>query len=317
MQSLSAQQRVSRGITRVVRLASTVPGMWTRTIALTPKGHCQWGKTLFIGDGAGDLCLVINSVTHPSNSLHFPKLTFPEPRRLWGLHMEPQEYIHKLGYDDPAEHEHFSRFYTSAPSLLALGGIYRPSPPYVHFLLGKTWDFLVGQITPKRKRHSIGLIMSNLEDIDGHRIRLAFLEALEASTIPYVFWGRGRGLERFRGYRGFAFSKWKVHASCRYSIVIENSIAPYYWSEKVADAMLAWSLPLYHGCPGLAGYLPAESFIPIDIRQPELAIQTIQTVLQDDPYETRLGALREARRRLLFEHHLYAFIDRELETYLA
>jgi hypothetical protein len=315
--ALSAAERADRGITRVVRMASTIPGLWSRTLGLTPQGSCQWGKTLFVADGEGDLCLVINSIVHPSNSPYRPQVTLPAPERLWGLHMEPEEYIRKLGYDDPIEHQQFSRFYTSAAYLLATNRIYRPAPPYVHLHLGKTWDFLVRQNNPRRKRFPLGLIMSNLQNIEGHRTRFAFLEALERSALPYVFWGRGEGFERFRSYRGFAFSKWKVHGSCRYSIVLENSVAPYYWSEKVADALLAWSLPIYHGCPNLDNYVPNESFIPIDIREPEAAIRTIEQVLRDDPYEARLRALAEARRRLLYEHHLYAFIDRELETYHA
>jgi hypothetical protein len=59
--------------------------------------------------------------------------------------------------------------------------------------------------------------------------------------------------------------------------------------------------------------VPHESFISIDIRKPDEAIETIQRVLRDDPYEQRLAAIAEARRRMLHEHHLYAFIDRELE----
>jgi hypothetical protein len=315
--SLSPEERAARGIKRVVRLASTVPGMWARTIALTPGATCQWGKTLFVAEGDGDMYLVINSVIHPANSRSFPKVNFPERSRVWGLHMEPEEYIIQLGYDDAVEHQRMSRFYTSAPSLLAQEGIYTPSPPYVHFLLGKTWDFLAAQGPLGRHAHRLGFIMSNLQDLTGHRTRLAFLEALDASTIPYVFWGRGKGLERYRGYRGFVFSKWKAHASCRYTIVLENSVAPYYWSEKVADAMLAWSLPIYHGCPNLSEYLPDDSFLRIDIRDPATAIETIQSVLEKDPYEARLKALAEARHRLLNQHHLYAFIDRELDAYLG
>jgi hypothetical protein len=290
--------------------------MWTRTIALTPRASCQWGKTLFIGDGGADMYLMINSIRRPETSASFPEVSFPEPARVWGLHMEPEEYIRQLGYDDPRELQYCSRFYTTAPSLLAQDSIYRPAPPYVHSLLGKTWDFLNAQRRPARQPHRLGFIMSNLTDLTGHRERLAFLDALEASSIPYIFWGRGKGFERYRGYRGFAFSKWNAHSSCRYTLVVENTVAKHYWSEKIGDAVLAWSFPIYHGCPNLGDYLPNESFVSIDIREPESAIATINKVLTDDPYESRIEELGESRRRLLEEHHLYAFIDRELDGYL-
>jgi hypothetical protein len=312
--NLTLADRTARGVERIVRIVANIPGMWSRTIDLTPGGQCQWGKTLFVCDGEGDHYLVINSMTRcvPGSKDYLPRVRLPEPAPVWALHMEPAEYVRKLGYDDPAEHAQISRFYTSCESMLATAGIYAPAPPYVPFHLSKTWDALAAA-KPRRKEIPLGIIMSGLRNIEGHHARFAFFEKLAQSGIEYAFWGRGKELQRFRGYRGFAFSKWNVHSACRYSIVLENSISPHYWSEKPADALLAWSLPIYHGCPNFGDYVPHESFISIDIRKPDEAIETIQRVLRDDPYEQRLAAIAEARRRMLHEHHLYAFIDRELE----
>ena len=30
-------------------------------------------------------------------------------------------------------------------------------------------------------------------------------------------------------------------------------------SEKIADCFLAWTMPIYYGCPRIAEYFPAES----------------------------------------------------------
>jgi len=314
--SLKRADYKARGIERTVRIVSNIPGMWARTIDLTPSGQCQWGKTLFLCEGDADHYLVINSLTRtvPGAKGYLPQVSLPEPSRVWGLHMEPEEYVRKLGYDDMEEHARMSKFYTTSESLLARGGIYVAAPPYVHFHLSKSWDALAAA-KRKRKEIPLGIIMSGLRNIEGHQVRFAFFEMLAKSGIDYAFWGRGEELARYPGYRGFAFSKWKVHAACRYSIVLENSVAPHYWSEKPADALLAWSLPFYHGCPNFSEYVPAESFIPIDIRRPEEAIATIERALRDDPYEQRLAAMNEARNRMLHEHHLYVFIDRELEKY--
>jgi hypothetical protein len=315
--NLTPEEKAARGITRTVRIAANFPGMWARTLDLTPRRHCQWGETLFVADGPGDLYLVINSILQRQPGNRFlPTVTLPEKERAWALHMEPEEYVKKLGYDDESEATNYSRFYTSCPSLLAEGGIYRPAPPYINFLLSKTWDQLAAAARPQQK-FQLGIIMSGLQDLKGHHARFTFLKALHASDIDYVFWGRGENLDRFRGYRGFAGSKWTAHAACRYSIVLENSVAPYYWSEKPADSLLAWSLPFYHGCPNLGDYLPPESFIPIDINQPEAAVAMIRQTLREDSYEQRFAAITEARRRLLHEHHLYAFLDREATAYLS
>ena len=282
---------------RVVRLLGNFPGLWQRSIEQTPGGSCQWGNTLFVADGPADIYLVLNSIIRPLGSRYIqPDFAWPERERVWGLHMEPSEYVHRLGYDLAEEHDHISRFYTNCDYLIERGGIYKACPPYVHSHVGNSWDFLnhVGYC-PERHRFGLGLICSHMNDIEGHKTRLEFLERLDKSGIPYALWGRGEALKRFRGYQGFAISKWAAHSQCRYTIVMENTVSPWYWTEKPADCLLSFSMPLYHGCPNLGNYLPKESFIPIDIRRPD-CIEAIREVLHSDTYSERLNTILEARQ---------------------
>lgn len=310
--ALTPHQKKARGIRRTVRLLSNFPGLWQRTIEQTPGGNCQFGGTLFVAEGEADHYVILNSIRHPPGSPNLPKVTLPGPDRVWALHMEPQDYIHLLGYDDAAEAAQVSRFYTNAAALLARGGVYRPAPPYVHFHVGKSWDFLAAA-RPMAKKIQLGIISSGLNAIEGHRARLEFLEELDASDIDCAIWGRGDNLRRLRKYRGFAPSKWEVHALCRYSIVIENSVSPLYWSEKPADALLAWSMPLYHGSPALGDFLPPESFVPFDIAG-ERRMEKLRAILTSDPYPSALSAMNKARQTLLERENLYAFLDLELDA---
>jgi hypothetical protein len=310
--SLTPAQKSARGIRRTVRLLSNFPGLWQRTIEQTPDGGCQWGGTLFVAEGEADYYVILNSIRRPADSPYLPRITLPNPSRVWGLHMEPEGYVRLLGYDDPQEHALTSRFYTNCEYLIARGGIYRPSPPYVHFHIGKSWDFLSAAPEP-RKTIELGIISSGLKTIEGHKARLDFLEELDASDLDCAIWGRGDNLAKLRKYRGFAPSKWDVHAACRYSIVIENSVAPWYWSEKPADALLGWSLPLYHGCPELGRFLRPDGFQPIDIAKPG-RIPAIRAILKDTPYQERLAAIAQARQTLLNRENVYAFLDRELNA---
>ena len=95
--------------------------------------------------------------------------------------------------------------------------------------------------------------------------------------------------------------------------MIENSVAPLYWSEKPADALLAWSLPLYHGCPQLGRFLPPDSFIPFDIQKPD-CIAALRAIVAAAPYQQRLDAIASARHTLLNRENVYAFLDRELNA---
>jgi hypothetical protein len=310
--SLAAAGRSSRGIKRTVRLLANFPGLWQRTIEQTPRGSCQWGSTLFVADGEADHYVILNSIRRPLASPYLPNIRLPDPGRVWGLHMEPEPYVRLLDYDDTDEHALTSRFYTNCESLIARGGIYRPSPPYVHFHVGRSWDFLASTSLPDKKIE-LGIISSGLDTIEGHKARLAFLAELDASDIDCAIWGRGENLRKFRKYRGYIASKWDAHIACRYTIVIENSIAPWYWSEKPADALLSYSLPLYHGCPDLGHFLPPDSFLPFDIARPD-RIEIIRDIVRSSPYRDRLPAIMQARDVLLRQQNLYAFLDREMNS---
>lgn len=98
----------------------------------------------------------------------------------------------------------------------------------------------------------------------------------------------------------------------RYHVAIENFIGPHHWTEKLADAFLGLSLPFYAGCPNAAAYFPKDSFIPIDLRDAEGTLEIIRNALAGNEYEKRLPAIREARRRVLFEYNLFAVLAREI-----
>ena len=102
--------------------------------------------------------------------------------------------------------------------------------------------------------------------------------------------------------------------SYRYHIAIENHLCPHHWTEKLADAFLGLCLPFYHGCPNATDYFPAESFIPIDIRNPGESAERIRKAIRDDEYTRHLPALLEARRRVLEEYGLFAVLSRIIEA---
>ena len=98
----------------------------------------------------------------------------------------------------------------------------------------------------------------------------------------------------------------------RYHVAVENYIGEHHWTEKLADPFLGLSLPFYCGCPNAEAYFPEDSFIRIDIRDPQGALATIRAAIAGNEYEKRLPALIEARRRVMFEYNLFAVAAREI-----
>lgn len=102
-------------------------------------------------------------------------------------------------------------------------------------------------------------------------------------------------------------------APYRYHLAVENHIGLHHITEKLTDAFLGRCLPFYAGAPNAADYFPADSFIPVDIRDPEGAARTIRSAIESNAWSHRLHAIDEARRRTLEEQHLFAVVARIIE----
>ena len=50
-------------------------------------------------------------------------------------------------------------------------------------------------------------------------------------------------------------------AACKFTIAFENASKPHYISEKIFDALIAGSLPIYWGCPEITQYVNPDCFI--------------------------------------------------------
>jgi len=137
-----------------------------------------------------------------------------------------------------------------------------------------------------------------------HRARFEFTERLE-KELPEI--------DRFgKGVR-YLNDKAEVLDSYRYHVAVENDSVPDYFTEKLVDSFLGMALPFYFGCTNAADYFPQESFIPIDIFDFEGSINTIRRAIRANEYEKRLPYIKEARRRVLEEHNLFALLSREIE----
>ena len=99
--------------------------------------------------------------------------------------------------------------------------------------------------------------------------------------------------------------KFEAQNDYRYSIAVENYVAPYHWTDKIADPLLSLCLTFYVGDPRLEEVFPAESFIRIPLDNHEEAYRIIRKAIDDNEYEKRLPAIREARRRLVEANNMF------------
>lgn len=170
---------------------------------------------------------------------------------------------------------------------------------------GQTWhlaehsyDQLLA-IQPEAKTKRISVICSNKTYTPGHRSRLHLLEVLK---------GHFKELDVFgQGFNPIA-DKWHGIYPYQYHLVLENGSFPHYWTEKLTDAYLGYTLPIYYGCPNLKDYFSSQSFIQIDANNIDESIDVIEKAFATHQYEESLIAIVEARNRLLNQYNLFPML---------
>ncbi len=169
----------------------------------------------------------------------------------------------------------------------------------------KTWDEMV-QSPPEHKTGNLSAVCSCKKQRNTvHADRFAFTMRIKELIPEIALFGRGICP---------IDDKADALDLYRYHIVIENHVAQHHWTEKLSDAYLGLTLPFYFGCPNVADYFPEDSFILIDVRDPDSAARIIRDAIATQQFERRLPAIREARRRVLNEHNLFAVVAREIEN---
>ena len=151
------------------------------------------------------------------------------------------------------------------------------------------------------KRKSLSTVCSSKQNNHTkHKARYKFIKSMQAA-FPEMDW-YGHGVNEIKN-KAHALDVYKYH------IVIENHNCLHWWTEKLADAYLGYTLPFYCGAPNLNEYFPKESFIKIDINNPREAIGIIEKAIESNQFEKRLPHIIEARKRVLEEYNLFISIS--------
>jgi hypothetical protein len=146
---------------------------------------------------------------------------------------------------------------------------------------------------------------------DGHIMRMDFYKRCEEELTDLLHL-YGRGDFESPCYRGEVKLKWDGLKDYRYSLAVENSRGPNYFSEKICDALLCWTMPIYWGCTNIGDFLPKDSYIWIDIEDSN-APNTIRKIVQSNLREKNLKAIAKARRRILNQYQIWPTVERVIE----
>ncbi len=292
-QTSESQQSVKANL--VVKLS--IPFAPRGLELFTPTEQFHWGNTSFLLNPTGaapcDFWIVHSFLAKPNES------ALVSPRNTLFINGEP-----------PAKKKYPARFFQQFEHVVDThSAIKHPRlqvfAPCIGWFVGmdfRTSTFKFGyrylqELAPPKKENRVSVVCSNTAKTRGQRERLAFLHQLKARLGSRLVW-YGRGFEPIG-------DKMEAIAPFRYHLVLENSVSPHYWTEKLADAYLGWGFPLYWGCPNLSDYFAPESFQAININEPSQAISQIEALLDADR-PLPVAVLADARRRLLDQYNPFA-----------
>jgi len=208
----------------------------------------------------------IRDMTKNDHIITFPRkpvFLFPRPlikAKISVMIVEP-DVIHNL-YINISKYLHWRFYKILTKNKYLLEEIHNTS----FFYFGSTFIQNLDKID-LQKKNMASLIASNQNKLTGHKLRHKIVQHIKSKNLDISVIGRG--------YKPFK-NKEDGLKSFRYSIVIENSSELDYFTEKVIDACLLETIPIYWGAPNISKYFDTRGFIICEsIDQILLAIQTM------------------------------------------
>ena len=157
-------------------------------------------------------------------------------------------------------------------------------------------------MSPPEKTKLISVVCSKQDLTENHRMRIRFVEHLKTHFGDAIDW-YGNGVEPVS-------EKWVALAPYRYTIVLENQSRFNVLTEKICDAYLAHSYPIYWGAPNIGDFFPAGSFTAINIEDFAGSIESIEKTIAESCAERNHEQIEKSRKFVLHELN---FINRILK----
>ncbi|MES2960922.1 MAG: glycosyltransferase family 10 [Pseudomonadota bacterium] len=151
--------------------------------------------------------------------------------------------------------------------------------------------------TSPEKTKTLAIVASNASYASGHRDRIDFahkIKDLFKDKIDFY----GRGFNEFR-------NKYYTLSPYKYTIEMENGVQENYWTDKLIDAYLMESYPIYYGCPNINDYFNEEAMTKIDINDFASAAKTIEKVIDGNFYEKKYDRIKEAKDLILNKYNFF------------
>ena len=260
-----------------------------------PEGQLSYGQvdfTLNI-DSNIDAVVICN---HPT----LKEQVLVAPGNVFHVHQEPGDSLyHGFMYDAVVGKKH---------SHLKLADI--TGHPCLNWLVNKTYDELTQMdaaygVVSKDKNKLFSGVISGHNALEGHYFRLKVLEEIKQKFEMDLFGKR----------HNFIPDKWDALYPYQFSLAMENSSQPDYWTEKIMDCYLACTMPVYYGCSNIDKYFPKDSFIQLDVNNLTYSLDSVKEKLTTEFFQSNYDHILEARELCLYKYSTAAGLSNIIETH--
>ena len=227
-----------------------------------------------------------------------------EPQRKYALFLEsaailPKDY--EIFSHDPSLAKEFDMVFTHSQKLLNEldNACWIPGG---HVWYGGTgYEGKVSSELYLEKTKNISMLSSDKTYCDLHKLRIHTVQRLEKLGLV-------DGYGTYPGTRNGMTNVAETLQDYRYSIIFENNVEDYYFTEKILNCFEAMTVPIYLGARKIGDFFNADGIIQLDVKDID-QLDTIICKLGREDYEERINAIIQnyetVQDYLCFEDYLY------------
>jgi len=303
---------------KIIKVSSGSAELSNLLLRQSPEGKGIWGDCQFIVNKPLERCdwwVVLHG-----SGLRLTEKTLCDPDHIIYISMEPNESVGNISKKFLEQFSqliicdrkvaHYNITYANGFTWW-VGMNLRHQHGHHHFSAEYALDY--DQLTTMHrpeKKNRISVIVSKKNFLEGHIKRLNFLEKIQKSSVANY-------IDIFGGGFNPILDKWDAIASYRYHLVLENDITPDYWSEKLADAFLGFSYPIYFGCPNIQDYFDSDSLLTINIEDFDKTVAILNDLISTDLYEKHVESIIRARDKVLNQYNIFQLMASICDQYAS
>ncbi len=154
----------------------------------------------------------------------------------------------------------------------------------------RDYNYFLSSKLPKKTK-LISVICSNQDFTASHKLRLRFVKNLKKHFGQRLDWF-GNGINSVN-------EKWDAIAPYKYTIVLEGQSRDSIITEKIGDAYLGGTYPIYWGAPDIDKYFNNCPRTNINILNFNETVNIIENILKSSEYENSINGINKAKRIVL------------------